>query len=183
MIDINIEQELQDELIENEKLVWTGRPSNVLAFKTKDLLLIPFSLIWFVMMIGIAIAGRANIQLLPALLVCIPFLVMGLYAVAGRFIFDSKRRANTNYGITDNRVIIRSGIISKTTNSFNIKTMQDITITEKSKGRGTIMFGRNNFRLEMMHGMALIANKETPCFEQIGDVKSVYSLIIKMQID
>jgi hypothetical protein len=43
MIDIDIRKELQYELIDDEKLIWTGRPGLGIIFRKIDIFLIPFS--------------------------------------------------------------------------------------------------------------------------------------------
>ncbi|MDB5154090.1 MAG: hypothetical protein JWR54_2841 [Mucilaginibacter sp.] len=125
----------------------------------KRFIFIPFSLIWQGMLvIGLVAVSRGDVPW-PAVIVFTPFLAAGFYVTIGRIILDSKRRANIIYGITDNRIIIRSGIFSKTTNSLNIKTILDISITEKPDGSGTFMLDRSDFRLEMIQGMALAGNR------------------------
>ena len=59
MIDIDIRQELQYELIDDEKLIWTGRPGLGIIFRKIDIFLIPFSVFWFGMMLFI-IFGAAT---------------------------------------------------------------------------------------------------------------------------
>ncbi len=51
MIDIDIQQELQYELIDDEKLIWTGRPGLGIIFRKIDIFLIPFSVFWFGMVL------------------------------------------------------------------------------------------------------------------------------------
>jgi hypothetical protein len=181
MIDPDIQRELQFELIESEKLIWTGRPNSGIVFRNNDLFLIPFGLIWFgfVLIAAFSVAS-ANVPG-PAVLFFIPFFIAGLYVTVGRFFIDRKRRANTIYGITDNRVIIRSGIFSKSVNSLNIKSLPNISISEKSDGSGTIVLGQNDFMFSLMTGMMSQGRRQTPRLESITDVKNVYSLLLKLQ--
>jgi hypothetical protein len=188
MIDIDIQQELQYELIDDEKLVWTGRPGTGIIFRKIDLFFIPISILWFGMMlvglIGAATAPSDNSTLSwPIYLFFIPFLFVGCYITFGRFLVDKRRRANTVYGITNDRIIIRSGVFSKKINSFNIKTLSNLSVDEKSDGTGNIMFGQNNLMFGMMGGMMMqgMGTRFVPSFEQIGDVRNVYSIILKLQ--
>ncbi|HTD97906.1 MAG TPA: PH domain-containing protein [Mucilaginibacter sp.] len=181
MIDIDIQQELQFELIENEKLVWTGRPHGGIVLRATDIFLIPFSLIWVGFLL-FALVGFGSGAMPPIMLLFfLPFIIAGSYITVGRFFLDSKIRANTGYGITDNRVIIRSGIFSKKVKSLNIKTMSDISISEKPDGSGTITLGPSDFRFTMMQGVAWPGNTQVPRLELINDVKSVYNLLLKIQ--
>jgi len=180
MIDIDIQQELQYELIDNEKLVWTGRPRRGIVFRMADIFIIPFSLFWFGMFIVIATTSVNSDMPAPAMVMFIPFLLAGFYITIGRFWVDIRRRANTIYAITDNRIIIRSGIFSKRTNSFNIKTLQNLSISEKSDGSGTISLAQSEL-FGMMYGPWQAFNRFSPRLESIENVKEVYGLILKLQ--
>jgi hypothetical protein len=188
MIDIDIQQELQYELLDDEKLVWTGRPGTGIIFRKIDIFLIPFSIFWFGAilfgMFGVSNSTSQNSN--PhwqIFLFFIPFLFAGCYITFGRFLTDKRRRANTIYGITDNRIIIKSGIFSKKINSFNIRTLSNLSIDEKSDGSGSIIFGQNDFIFGMMSGMIWqgMGTRFTPRFELIENVRNVYGMILKLQ--
>lgn len=93
--------ELQQYLDTNEKLLWTGRPKTGIVFRTADIFLIPFSLLWCGFAIfWVTMASQASIFFA---MFGIPFVVIGLMLVFGRFIIDAKLRAHTYYGLTNNR--------------------------------------------------------------------------------
>ncbi|NII83328.1 PH domain-containing protein [Pedobacter sp. SG908] len=106
---------------------------------------------------------------------------MGLYITLGRFFVDAKKRANTVYGITSDRIIISSGIFSREIKSINIKTLSDITINQKSDNSGTITLGPADFRNVMMQGIEWPGLKQPTRLEFIEDVKNVYDQIINLQ--
>ena len=66
---------------------------------------------------------------------------------------DAKKRANTIYGITPDRIIIKSGIFSRDIKSLNIRTLSDVTINQKADNTGTITLGPTDIRYSMMQGM------------------------------
>ncbi|HTD41497.1 MAG TPA: PH domain-containing protein [Mucilaginibacter sp.] len=188
MIDIDIQQELQYELLDDEKLIWTGRPGLGIIFRKIDIFIIPFSLVWFGMMLfaifGASTSASENSNVpWPVFLFFIPFLFAGCYITFGRFWIDKRRRANTVYGITNDRIIIRSGVFSKKVNSFNIKTLSNLSVDEKSDGTGNIIFSQNDFMFGMMSGMIWqsMGTRFVPRFELIEDVRSVYNIILKLQ--
>jgi uncharacterized membrane protein YdbT with pleckstrin-like domain len=116
-----------------------AQPKKRIVFRTADIYLIPFSLLWC----GFAIfwmisAAKGSIFFA---MFGIPFVVVGLIFVFGRFIIDAKLRENTYYGITEDRIIIKSGVFRKSVKSLNIKTLSDIEFDEKSDGSGTINIG------------------------------------------
>ena len=112
-MDFELENDLRKELTGGEKLLWTGRPKAGFVLRSADVFLIPFSLFWC----GFALFWEFGVIATGAPFFFkiwgIPFVLVGLYMTIGRFFVDSIRRKNTRYGITDNRVIIKSGIISK----------------------------------------------------------------------
>jgi len=181
LTDRDVETELKQNLSKDEKLLWTGRPKTGILFRGSDIFLIPFSLLWC----GFAIFWETSVVSSGApfffMIWGIPFIAVGLYVTVGRFFIDAKKRSNTIYGITDNRVIIKSGIFSQEIKSLNIKTLSDLTISEKSDGTGTISFGPSDFRYAMMDGMEWPGMKRPPRLEFVPDVKKLYELLLQLQ--
>ena len=111
-MDYNLTTELQEHLDTNEKLIWTGQPKKGIVFRTADIFLIPFSLLWCGFAIfWVIMASQGSIFFA---MFGIPFVIIGLIFVFGRFIIDAKQRENTYYGLTDDRIIIKSGVYKKT---------------------------------------------------------------------
>jgi hypothetical protein len=182
MIDFDIENELRPNLSKDEKLLWTARPQTGIKFQTLDIFMIPFSLLWtgtvFSMFLGPFNRGNA-----PFLFSIFPlfFLFIGLYFIIGRFFVDIARRKNTAYGITNNRIIIKSGLLNKEVKSLNLRTLSDVTTSEKSDGSGTITLGPTDWRSSMMGNMAWPGVRQPTQFQYISNVQDVYQLIVKLQ--
>ncbi|MCK7558453.1 PH domain-containing protein [Chitinophaga sedimenti] len=149
----DIEAELRPNLSTGEKLVWTGKPKQGILLRKSDIFLIPFSLFWA----GFAIFWQFGVsELQPPFIFKLwglPFVCIGLYITVGRFFLDAKKRANTTYGITNDRIIIKSGIFSREIKSLNIRTLSDISFSQKADNSGTIVLGTVDFRSSMMQGM------------------------------
>jgi hypothetical protein len=181
MTNYDIENELRPNLSSDEKLIWTGKPKTGILFRSSDAFLIPFSLLWA----GFAVFWETSVLAtgapFPFALFGIPFVLVGLYITVGRFFLDAKKRANTIYGITPDRIIIKTGIFSREIKSLNIRTLSDITINQKADNSGTITLGPTDFRYAMMQGMEWPGAKQPPRLEFIEDVKSVYDKIIDLQ--
>jgi hypothetical protein len=100
---------LQSYLRPGEELLWCGRPDPSVFFVPADVIAVPFSLVW----LGIALLWETGVQSSGApgafRLAGLPFVLIGVYLVAGRFVtrWFSKRR--TIYGITSDRVIVEAG--------------------------------------------------------------------------
>jgi len=181
MINFDLENELRQNLSFGEKLIWTGKPRTGIMLRSSDVFLIPFSLLWG----GFAVFWESSVLATDApfffKLWGIPFVLAGIYMIIGRFFIDAKKRENTIYGITTDRIVIKSGVFSTDIKSLNIKTLSDITINQKSDNSGTITLGPTDMRYSMMQGMEWPGNKQPPKLEFIDDVKSVYDKIIDLQ--
>jgi len=175
---------IRNELYPGERLVWAGRPKQGILFRESDVFMIPFSLLWG----GFAIFGVIVVMYDPSLL-CkgsdplpvfgIPFILAGLYMIFGRFIVDSKSREKTYYVLTDQRVLILYRLFGKRVKSLNLRTLSDISLTEKADGTGSILFGQESpwtsqFAGCMFPGMGA---EQIPRFEMIENAKEVYTKI------
>ena len=110
--------------------------------------------------------------LFPAL-----FLAMAFYITIGRFVGDIWARARTTYAVTSERVIIQSGIFAPTIKSLNLRTLSDITLSERGNASGTITFGPGNPWGAWGNGMRWPGMPQAPMFEGIPNARSVYDLI------
>lgn len=181
-MEYECEKTIRNELSGNERMVWYGRPKQGIVFRSSDAFMIPFSLLWG----GFAIVWETSAILGGApLFFCIfgvPFVVIGLYIIFGRFIVDAKQRERIYYGVSTERVIIISGLFNKRVKSLNIKTLSDISLTEKSNKFGTITFGPTNFINSWYAGASWPGmGNITPSFELIPNAKEVYNQIREIQ--
>lgn len=189
----NPEAEISKELGKGEQLLWVGKSRQGIFFRGSDILLIPFSLMWGGFAIfweSMALSGFLNGQASKAPsgfqfifpLFGVPFVLVGLYIILGRFIVDSKQRERTFYGITTQRIIIKSGLFSRSTKSLNLRSLSDISLSERSDGSGTITFGATNpFNSWFSAGSWPGAGKQSPSFDTIPNAKKVYEIIRKAQ--
>ncbi|MBL7764696.1 MAG: hypothetical protein JNJ58_01280 [Chitinophagaceae bacterium] len=180
-MNFDLEQELTPALTAHENFQWTGRPKTGLLFRKTDLFMVPFSLLWGGFAIFWEIMAFAMGTPFFFKLWGIPFVLVGLYLIFGRFFVDARIRAKTIYGITQDRVIIRSGLFTQTFQSLQIKTLPEISYTENADLSGTITFGPlipDQNRIKGMIPGTLNAGSK---LEMIPDVKAVYDLLIRLQ--
>lgn len=118
----------------------------------------------------------------------VPFLVIGLYLVFGRFIVDARIRERTFYGLTSERIVIVSGLFSRRTKSLNLRTLSDISLTERPDGSGTITFGPAHPFAQCCFGEWLpsggwpgAAQYAPPAFDMIERAREVNDLIRQTQ--
>jgi hypothetical protein len=166
-----------DNLSINERVLWSGAPRQGLMLRASDLLMIPFSLMWG----GFAVFWEYSVFTSDAPLLFrlwgIPFVLVGLYMVAGRFVVEAWQRAYTDYAVTDERIIIRSGIFRRQMKSLNLRAMGEFSLTENGKGEGTIVFGVSPAG-NLFSGLASWPGvEELPRFDTIPEARKVYEII------
>ncbi|MEM6265482.1 MAG: PH domain-containing protein [Bacteroidota bacterium] len=176
----NLHAELRGHLSSDENLLWTGKPKSGIVFRTPDIFLVPCSVLWCgfaIFWVVMASQGGGLFALFGA-----PMVLVGLMFVFGRFIIDARQRANTIYGITEHRILIKSGIFSQKLTSINIRTLSNLELSEKRNGTGTISFGPKYPYMNWGHGMTWVPGlKMNPQLELIPHAKKVYNQIIQMQ--
>jgi hypothetical protein len=145
--------------------------------------MVPFSLLWT----GFALfwenmAIRSGAPLLFRLW-GIPFLVLGAYITLGRFFVDSYQRSRTFYGLTDQRVLIVSGLLRRQVTSLALTGLNDVTLSERSDGAGTISFGPTNTYLAMWAGAPGLGRRRQlpPAFDMIENARQVYDQVRRAQ--
>lgn len=176
----NLQSDLRSHLSDDENLLWTGKPKTGIIFNNYDYYMVPFSLFWC----GFVIYWTYNAMQIEFIfgLFGVPFVVIGLIIVFGRFIIDAKKRENTVYGITENRIVIKSGIFSKNIESLNIKTLSNLSLREESDGTGTITLGAEPMGTQFAEGMDWWPGvKLAPKLRMIPNARSVYDRIVKLQ--
>ena len=176
-------QIIQKELEPREKLLWAGQPAQGIKLRGSDAFMIPFGFLWG----GFAIFWEYSAMQSGApfffLLFGIPFVLVGLYIMFVRFYVEAKQRGNTFYGVTDERVVIASGLSRKKVTSLNLRTLTDISLSESSSGSGSITFGNSSPFASMFGGMSWPGMEQYlgPRFDLINNAKQVYQQIREAQ--
>lgn len=176
---------VQSELTRDERLIWSGQPVSGIRFQPEDLFMIPFSIMWA----GFAFFWETTVLLTDApfffKLWGIPFVLVGLYTLFGRFVIDSIQRKRTYYALTSRRVVIITTWPGKNIQSLMLHTLPDITLSTGRGGRGTITFGSPPFGMPFNTTSSWPGMKRyrTPAFALIEDAREVYDLIKQTQMD
>jgi hypothetical protein len=159
---------LQDELLPGELVLWTGAPARGMRLRRSDAAMIPFSIAWCAFALFwegsvIATGGPIFMKLWG-----IPFVIIGIYMVIGRFVVDSKRRERTVYAVTDRRVLIISTLFGRKVTSLARTRLPELHSETHADGRGTITFGPPSTPKNML---------ASPSFDFIADAKTVLAML------
>lgn len=173
------EQELVTELRPNEKLLWSGHSVAAMELHTADLYIIPLGIL--LLSYPVFWMWRVHNISLSATILGIPFLLIGLYLTAGRFFYSAQQRAHTTYAITDERVIIRSGIFRKRVTSLNLRALPALSLSEKADETGTIFLGITPSRRTELANLYWPGLPLPPQLTHIQAARQVYNLLLQLQ--
>ena len=175
---------LQPHLLSGEHVLWSGQPKQGMALSAKDVFLIPFSLMWG----GFAFLWNALVWFVPFgansgespdwffKLWGLPFLLIGIYLIVGRFFHDASIRKKLIYGVTNQRILLLRR--SKMT-SLDIHRLPRFEFSEHRDGTGTLVFEPNSMWSGGMNGLSwwLPAAGGAVQFFRIANPRKVYELI------
>jgi len=129
-------------LLPSEQLLWTGSPVHHPVFDFGDLLLVPFSRLWF----GVTVFWEVEAVETGAPVFVrvwgLLFVLVGVNLVAERLLVRWLTLRGTMYAVTDQRVVVISSVlgISQERSSY-IANLEPPTLRESANGTGTIRFG------------------------------------------
>ncbi|HXH40373.1 MAG TPA: hypothetical protein VNN08_17215, partial [Thermoanaerobaculia bacterium] len=95
--------------------------------------------------------------------------------IIGRFFVDARIRERTAYGVTNERIVIVSGLFKSSVKSLSLRTLSDISLDERDDGSGTITFGPAQTSALFVAGRG--ARQQSPAFEGIVNARSVQQTI------
>jgi len=166
-------------LTPGETLAWIGQPASGIRFRPGDAFLVPFSLLWG----GFAIFWESTAlgSGAPFLFTLwgIPFVLVGLYLIAGRFLAEAYLRTRTRYALTSQRALILSGLFSPQVRSIDLKATTEISLSTRRDGSGTISF-QPGAMLAWWSGSGFwpgFSRYTPPAFDMIPDAKAVFDKI------
>lgn len=163
-------------LLEDETLIWAGRPRYGLQFHRIDIWLIPACLILFSLPI-IAMSILANASLHPIIyLILSPFFAVSLFTPFARILFDAWRRKRTIYAITDQRVVIQTTLSKKSVTSHNVHKINRPKLEINKDKSGSILFGKEDPCSYHFRGNKI--DTKTERLECIDDVETVYQTLM-----
>jgi hypothetical protein len=178
--------DFQNRLLPGERIVWTGAPPGGFLLTGRDAFMVPFSIFWcgFIAfwMWGATTATqihRGNDPMWFFPLFGIPFVLIGIYTLIGRFFADAWIRGATSYAVTTQRVLILRTAPTFKFTTFAIDRLPELSLEERADGRGTIRFqprppawGNNNWS-------SWTPSLDTAQFLLIPDARNVFDRIQK----
>lgn len=176
----DLPEEIRGAMAPGEHVLWWAQPRRGLVLRASDVFAIPFSLMWC----GFAVFWETSVassDRAPTFFVLwgLPFVAVGVHMVLGRFFAEAWQRSKTYYALTSDRILIVSGIFSRTIKSLSLNALSDITLTEGRGGEGSITFGPQGPFGALFGGNSSWPGspRQPPRFDSIPDARNVYERI------
>ena len=113
----------------------------------------------------------------------VPFVLMGCYIAFGRIVMEAITYRQTYYGLTDQRILIVSGLLVHEVTRLDLNTITEVTLQQRFGDAGTILFGveGQSGRLPRDSSWLSTNHHRPPRFEQLVDAEYVVWLIHQAQ--
>jgi hypothetical protein len=158
-----------------ETLIWSGTPRNGIVFSPSDALQIPIGLLLLFVFANqsrhASFGGPADVAIFCGLLVVL------MYFLVGRFVFDAYGRRRTRYALTSERVLIRESVRSEFVKSFPLNTITDTLLRERRNGFGDVWFGRRYLPVGWQDTRLQPRTGRPNGFSMIADASHVHELL------
>jgi Domain of unknown function (DUF1707) len=180
------ENALEPHLVHDERVLWVGRPDPTKRFAKSDIFTVPFSLMWG----GFAIFWETSVIVGGApfffALWGIPFVAIGLYMIAGRFVFKARLRRRTLYAVTDKRVLkLVRGRSGDSIDAVFLDAIPAVNRELRRDGSGSVLFGSGSLQARannVLPAFAVSKGDEGPlAFEDVPDAARVADLVTELR--
>ena len=166
-------------LSSGEQILWSGKPQKKAFVVSHSLTMLPIAIIWicFDLTAISSIFSSGGMQWF--LLGFFALHLMPVWIWLGSMLTAPKRWRNTNYYVTNRRIIIQGGFLAVNEKSLFFKDIRSVQckvgIFDKLFGTGTILFNS-----EMISNN----NKATPpSFQYLQDASRIYARIQRTVLD
>ena len=134
---------IEDHLQDDEHILWMGKPNPRKLLTNNDWLVIPFSIVWCGTVFWWLYSAFVSLGMLFALgMLLIPHYWIALWLFPLRFIYEYQRRQGTSYLITNQRVMIVSGVFQQKVTSLWLDQLPERKLSVNNYGSGTLKFKR-----------------------------------------
>ena len=142
-------------LVDGESIIWNGKPKKSAYIINKVITMLPFALIWLIFDSTFIIAFIASGSFMEMIWFIVPFFALHLMPVwiwLSNALTAKKNWENTEYYVTNKRIIIVSGFIGMNYQTIFYKDINNvhlrIGIIDKLLKVGDIFFDTNENRMQ-----------------------------------
>lgn len=170
---------LQKIIVDDEEIIWSGKPKKSAFIIYKVVTMLPIALIWLLFdsaIISMMLFGSEEQVPVGILIFLIGFFSLHLFPVwiwLSNVITANKRWKNTEYAVTNKRLIISDGFIGKNYQSFYYKEIEKVDLNISAIDR----------MLKVGDISATIGGNSVPIFVDIENVYDIYPKLQKIVLD
>ena len=142
--------DINSTLIEGEQVIWSGMPKKSAFIINRILTMLPFALIWLLFdsfIIMIIFSDESSTEMLKFIIPFLAFHLMPVWIWLANVISAKKIWENTQYAVTDKRIIIQSGFIGMNYQTIYYKDIKNVHLRvgmiDKLLGVGDLCFDTN----------------------------------------
>jgi hypothetical protein len=173
-MDSNLQQEFSAYLLPNEELLWVEKPVQGFRTQMEDWYLVTNFVIWCCFIL--VLFRKSGIEEIIHV-IQLSLILSILYQLIFRYYYDLLKRKNSVYGISNQRILIKSGILNSEVTTLDIKNLPPVSLIHFKENKGSIKFGE-----DVSTGIGKsIRVHYAPKFDTIEEVSSVYQLILKLR--
>ncbi len=166
-------------LLDNETILWKGKPEKRAFVVEKSLAMFPLALVWLLFDLGFITSIFENGE---GLFFLIPFFLLHLMPVwiwLFSFLTAGKQYKNTEYFITDQRIVIRHGVVAVNEISLFYKDLRNVQMHVGFWGK---IFHVADVRFDA--GFQMSERNTTPyVFQKLNNAERVYSYVQQVILD
>ena len=155
-----------------DRVLWKGRPEKGITMRPDELVTIPFGIfftLFALFWISMAMQAGGIFALFG-----VPFVLVGLYMVGGRFIINELMKKNTAYVITDKAIIRKRG---SRVNVWYGRDLSDMQVFSHKNGTTSFMFSTVQVHYNRRRGMST----HLYGIENVRDAKDVSEAIKQIE--
>lgn len=171
---------LDNIIIKGEQIIWRGKPKKSAFIINKVLTMLPIAIIWLMLDLGFIASAFSATNFKEIVGFIIPFFILHLMPVwiwLSNVLTANKKWKNTEYAVTDKRIIIMSGFIGMDYQSIYYKDIKNvdlkISVIDKLLKVGDIYFDTKQ----------KASNTNISAFLDVENVYEIYPKIQKVVLD
>ncbi len=177
---------IEENLMDGESILWKGKPQ-IKIFTIADIPITIFALFWcgFVTMWEINAIKMSpktpGFDFFP--IFGLPFVIVGLYLLIGRFFYRYFNLKNTHYFVTNKRIVELTKFFGKNiSREIFLDSLTGVEKTVEKNGASTIFFKSTGQNFTTGNNLFLTGFSQIPSgtiiFRNIKDGNSVYNLVM-----
>ena len=165
-------------LAAGETILWRGKPKRGAFIATKSLTMLPIAVIWLLFdssFLAAAFSGDSPWFMIPFMLLHL----MPVWIWLGNVITAGRRWKNTNYYVTNRRIVIQSGFLAVNEKSLFFKDIRNVHIRigllDKIFGTGDVLLDEG--------AVSSKGHRLFTALEDLEDPRQVYHRVQKITLD